>query len=152
PWVGVDQRRLGRSPRQRLDRESAGSAEEIEHAGAGEVAEHREDGLADLFGGRADLGALRGLDPAAAELSAGDAELSHYAASCSTRSSPKRRRASSSSGPMPGASSEPKRSRSSRTLRRASRSSAVSSGSVAARKRGKPCCRVPRISPSPRIV
>src|SRR3954471_134333 len=74
-----------------------------------------------------------------------------YAATCSTRSSPKRRRASSSSGPISGASSVPKRSRSSTTRRRASSSNAVSSGSDAARNRGRPCWRVPRISPSPRI-
>ena len=67
---------------------------------------------------------------------------------------PARRRSApgrpASSGPSSGASSDPYRSSSSISSRRASVSTATSSGSSATRKRGRPCCRVPRISPSPR--
>ena len=68
------------------------------------------------------------------------------------RSSPNRSRAASSSGPSSGAARSPCRRSIAMTSRRASASSVASAGSSATRNRGRPCWRVPRISPSPRRV
>src|SRR5690606_24669505 len=114
--------------------ERAGPAVEIGHRHPLEITKRREDRLAHPFGGRADPPSLRREQLPAAQ-PAGDHP--HKAGSV-TRSGVDLSRSSS------GASSD------ARSRRAASRSS-TSRGSEATRKRGRPCCRVPATSPSPRI-
>src|SRR5581483_7697144 len=103
--VRVNERGGRRSARDRLERERARAAEEVEDAKAADVAEHREDRLARAVGGRPDgaRAPRRARDAPAAERAGDDP----HAAIASARSSPKRARAASASGPSAGDSSEP---------------------------------------------
>ena len=118
------------------------------------LAEHREDRLAHPVGGRPHRPAVRRRELPAAQLPADDPHLRHglrLRGDLLGRSSPKRRRAASSSGPSSGASSEPWRSRSASTsLAGLEQERGVLGQLGDARSRGRPCWRVPRISPSPR--
>ena len=99
--------------RERLDRQRAGAAVEVEDAGALDpLAERREDRLADAVGGRPHLPAAR-RDQASAPSALRRSRLSLDRRTTrsqgigSAAPAPKRRRAASSSGPSAGSSSEP---------------------------------------------
>ncbi len=120
----------GGAARERLDREGAGAAVEVEHGGAGDaLAERGEDRLADAVGGRAHLPAARRDQALPLQLS-GDHphDIGRYrsvdpAGIGSAAPAPKRRRAASSSGPRAGSASEPWRRSSASTSSRAAISS-----------------------------
>ncbi len=144
--VAVDQGRVGGAARDRLDRQRPGAAVEVEDAGALDVAERREDRLAHAVGGRPHLPAPRRDEPAPPQLSG---DHPHRAGSA--------RRAV--------AEAAPGRVHQRAELRRVERAVAAQQlqhllagreqgrrvlGQRGDAKRGRPCWRVPSISPSPR--
>ncbi len=176
PGVAVDQDGVGGAAREGLDRQRAGAAVEVEDAGAGDrrrAPRRSPRGRGRRSAEPSSRAARPGLrPPSSPAITRIDSPL---ALSCpssdapsrgvkleiaatifskgigSAAPAPKRRRAASSSGPSWPARRASRGGAAARRPRsRAATSSGVSSGSSATAKRGRPCWRVPRISPSPR--
>ena len=150
----VDERRAPRAPRESASiAERAVPQKRSSTRGARDVAEDREERLAHAVGGRPHgrRAPRRRREPPAPEL----ARRRPASGSRRDRLGPLVAEAPRAPRPAaaraPGASSEPCRSRSSIDLARAPRAAAPCPRAASAtRNRGRPCCRVPRISPSPR--
>ena len=148
PAVALHEHRARGSARQRLDPERARSGEQVEHAQALDVAEDREERLADAVGGRADVSRAAAAPRSRLSAVSGPAHAPSRRDRLAAPAEQRRGRVAQQrvlrrveSGSRASSSVGPARAR---------LEQAASSGSRATRNSGRPCWRVPSTSPAPR--